>query len=92
MKFKRIISTVLAVLMLMSAFTLAMSAEEKTDGTVQTAQKKTDSSRPTIDYFTGQSLKESKNEKKETVYELADLAYHAMVLMVHLFSIYQILF
>ena len=69
MKFKRIISTVLAVLMLMSAFTLAMSAEEKTDGTVQTAQKKTDSSRPTIDYFTGQSLKESKNEKKETVYE-----------------------
>ena len=70
MKFKKIISTVLAVLMLISAFTLAMSAEETTDGTTtETTEKKTDSSRPTIDYFTGQSLKETVNEKKETIYE-----------------------
>ncbi len=69
MKFKRIISTVLAVLMLISAFTIAMSAEETADGTVEATEKKTDSSRPTIDYFTGQSLKEVKNEKKEITYE-----------------------
>ena len=69
MKFKRIISTVLAVLMLISAFTLAMSAEDATDGATQTTEKKTDSSRPTIDYFTGQSLKEVKNDKKEITYE-----------------------
>ncbi len=67
MKFKKIISTVLAVLMLMSAFTVAMSAEDE-GTTPETTEKKTDSSRPTIDYFTGQSLNKTTNEKKETVY------------------------
>ena len=52
MKFKRIISTVLAVIMLMSACTMVISAQ---GGAVAT-EKKTDSSRPTVDYFTGQSV------------------------------------
>lgn len=53
MKFKRIISTVLAVMMLMSAFSMVISAQDETG----TTEKKTDSSRPTIDYYTGQSVK-----------------------------------
>ena len=68
MKFKRIISSLLAVLMLMSAFTVVMSAEEA-EGSVQ-YEYNTSNAAPTVDYMTGQSVKAKKNEDgKITGYE-----------------------
>ena len=61
MKFKKIISTVLAVLMLVSAFTFVTSAEETgtiTEGHVSEPAGgwKTSSSQPTLHYFKGDSI------------------------------------
>ena len=68
MKIKRIISSLLAVLMLMSAFTVVMSAEEA-EGSVQ-YEYNTSNAAPTVDYMTGQSVKAKKNEDgKITGYE-----------------------
>ena len=63
---KRIISTLLAVLMLVSAFSLMVSAEDDTTATTRpTYTKNTTSAKPTYWYFTGRSAK--KNDKEEWV-------------------------
>ncbi len=74
MKFKRIISILLAVLMLVSAFTVVAAAEEAVteDGHVSEPAEgwKTSNIRPTVDYFTGEGIKETVNsEGKVTGYE-----------------------
>ncbi|MBO5203444.1 MAG: hypothetical protein J6B72_02400 [Clostridia bacterium] len=74
MKLKRIISTLLAVLMLVSAFTIVSAAEENgtTDGHVAEPAEgwKTSNIKPTIDYFSGEGTKEILNsEGKVTGYE-----------------------
>ncbi len=58
MKTKRIISTLLAVLMLMGAFTFASAAEEEVSGHISEPAEgwKTTNTKPTIDYFTGQGV------------------------------------
>ncbi len=61
MKMKRIISTVLAVLMLMSAFSVMAYANGAT-GEVTTNEWKTKSSQPTLHYFTGTKLKISEDK------------------------------
>ena len=58
MKMKRIISTVLAVLMLISAFAFTTTSAA-TSGEVKTQTWKTKSSQPTLDYFTGRKMKDS---------------------------------
>lgn len=76
MKTKRIISSFLAVLMLMSAFTMVMSAEEAT--TEATAYEyNTTSARPTIDYFTGNAAggTEKVVTSAESKLETMDLRY-----------------
>ena len=58
MKMKRIISALLAVMMLMSAYTIITSAEEVVEGHVPQPQEgwKTSNAKPTLDYFTGQGV------------------------------------
>ena len=66
MKTKRIISSLLAVLMLMSAFTIAMSAEEVTteqEGPVY--EYNTTNAKPTLNYITGNAVSEKPNAKGE---------------------------
>ncbi len=60
MKTKRIISSLLAVLMLMSAFTVVMSAEEPAQYEYNTTNAK-----PTIDYLTGNAVSDKPNDKGE---------------------------
>ena len=66
MKMKRIISTVLAVLMLISAFSVIASANEAS-GEVTSDVWKTKSSQPTLHYFTGTKIKQT--EGKTTSFE-----------------------
>ena len=66
MKMKRIISTVLAVLMLISTFAVTTFADE-TSGEVTSEVWKTKPSQPTLHYFTGTKLKESETKKGELV-------------------------
>lgn len=61
MKIKRIISSFLAVLMLMSAFTIAMSAEEATEETKY--EYKTSNAKPTLNYTTGNAVSDKPNDK-----------------------------
>lgn len=65
MKAKRIISTLLSVLMLAGAFTV-MTAAEESEAPEYTYN--TSSSKPTVDYFTGQSIVEKKVDNS-TSYE-----------------------
>ena len=77
MKMKRIISTLLAVLMLASAFTIATAADEATvEGHITEPEGgwKTSNVKPTIDYYTGQGVvpvyeEDSQGQKKLTGYE-----------------------
>ena len=64
MKFNRIIAALLSVLMLVSAFTVVMSAEEATT-TVIEYEYNTSNASPTVDYFTKTFA--SKEEKLETM-------------------------
>ncbi len=67
MKMKRIISSLLAVLMLMSAFAMIVSADE---GEERAYEYNTSSSKPTLAYLKGESIKEVKDEEsKEVKYE-----------------------
>ena len=75
MKFKRIISTLLAVLMLMGAFTFVSAAEEVSGHVKEPAGGwKTTNAKPTIDYYTGQGVvpvyeEDSQGQKKLAGYE-----------------------
>ena len=66
MKMKRIISTVLAVLMLISAFAVTASATETSEDGGSYAWK-TKSSQPTLNYFTGMKLKPAEAGSEELV-------------------------
>ncbi|MBQ8818208.1 MAG: hypothetical protein IJZ83_06500 [Clostridia bacterium] len=66
MKFKRIISTLLAVLMLASCFTIVMSAEET--GPVYTYN--TSNAKPTMNYFTGEAMKAQTDEEGNVTYKV----------------------
>ncbi|MBE6577580.1 MAG: hypothetical protein E7653_05535 [Ruminococcaceae bacterium] len=78
MKKIRIISTILAVLMLMGAFTFASAAEEEVVGHISEPETgwKTNNTKPTIDYFTGQGVKKETTlvdgVEKETGKYIAD--------------------
>ena len=69
MNFKRIISTLLVVLMLMGAFTFISAAEETgvTEGhqIAPNGKWQTSNVKPTIDYFTGQGVKKEMSKDKE---------------------------
>ncbi len=65
MKTKRIISSLLAVLMLLSAFAFSASADEAQEGITVPAGQQTTNARPTIDYFTGKATEDVGGEDKE---------------------------
>jgi hypothetical protein len=66
----RIISTLLAVLMLLSAFTMMVSANDGAQGPVYT--KNTTSAKPTYSYFTGKPVIKDESKKTPTYIEDED--------------------
>ena len=66
MKFNRIIAALLSLLMLISAFTVVMSAEEAAAETEIEYEYNTSNIQPTIDYFTGREILEVSEDGKAT--------------------------
>ena len=85
MKFNRIMAALLSVLMLISAFSVVMSAEEA--GTDIEYEYNTSNAKPTVDYFTGKEITSSSDDNvtlgdkviytKEDKLEYMDLRYDA---------------
>ena len=82
MKFNRIMAALLSVLMLLSAFTAVISADEASAETEIEYEYNTTNTKPTLDYFTGKEIKSNKvGDKviytKEDKLEYMDLRYDA---------------